>query len=169
MASCSQPRAHPMFGDHPHRGLLFPFAIRTHPALLQRLILRIRGLASIRCGRQFRCWPNACSCPRDISQPGSSSRRNHDLHVAPSGSRYYPGVARDAEPEGMSNPKNAAQKHVATHPAPFTRTVTFYVPAQYVPGTASDSPSATICSTRARSVSAVCKCASTACLFSTGP
>lgn len=53
-------------------------------------------------------------------------------------SRYYPGIARDPGPVGMPDPRNPARIIVTTsHPAPWTRTVTVYVPAQYVPGTES--------------------------------
>jgi enterochelin esterase-like enzyme len=49
-------------------------------------------------------------------------------------SRFYPGIARKAF--GTVDPSNPKTLIVETHPAPYTRTVTVYVPRQYVPGTA---------------------------------
>jgi hypothetical protein len=51
-------------------------------------------------------------------------------------SHYYPGIARDPGTFGTPDPANPASLVVTTsHPAPYTRHVTVYVPAQYVPGT----------------------------------
>jgi enterochelin esterase-like enzyme len=49
-------------------------------------------------------------------------------------SKFYPGIARDAP--GTNDPNNPKTLIVKTHPAPYTRTVTVYIPGQYVPGTA---------------------------------
>ena len=49
-------------------------------------------------------------------------------------SRFYPGIARKAF--GTVNPSNPKTLLVETHPTNYTRTVTVYVPRQYVPGTA---------------------------------
>ncbi len=52
-------------------------------------------------------------------------------------SRFYPGIAREQGTFGTPDPTNPAKLVVTTsHPAPWTRTVTVYVPQQYVPGTA---------------------------------
>jgi hypothetical protein len=52
-------------------------------------------------------------------------------------SRIYPGIARDAGTFGTPDPSDPAKLMVTTsHPAPYTRHVAVYVPAQYVPGTA---------------------------------
>ncbi|HEY4355596.1 MAG TPA: alpha/beta hydrolase-fold protein [Acidobacteriaceae bacterium] len=52
-------------------------------------------------------------------------------------SKLYPGIARDAGTFGTPDPTDPARLVVTTsHPAPYTRRVTVYVPAQYVPGTA---------------------------------
>jgi enterochelin esterase-like enzyme len=52
-----------------------------------------------------------------------------------SDSKIYPGIARDANTFGTVDPANRAQLIVTTsHPAPYTRKVTVYVPNQYVPG-----------------------------------
>ncbi|HTV61654.1 MAG TPA: alpha/beta hydrolase-fold protein [Verrucomicrobiae bacterium] len=52
-------------------------------------------------------------------------------------SKFYPGIARDRGTFGTPDPANPAKLIVTTsHPAPYTRHVAVYVPAQYVPGTA---------------------------------
>jgi len=51
-------------------------------------------------------------------------------------SKIYPGIARDAGTFGTPDPTDPAKLVVTTsHPAPYTRKVTVYVPKQYVPGT----------------------------------
>jgi len=51
-------------------------------------------------------------------------------------SKIYPGIARDAGSLGTPDPNNPAKLVVTTsHPSPYTRKVTVYVPRQYVPGT----------------------------------
>jgi enterochelin esterase-like enzyme len=52
-------------------------------------------------------------------------------------SQIYPGIARDAGTFGTVDPRDAAKLVITTsHPAPYTRSVTVYVPKQYVAGTA---------------------------------
>ena len=52
-------------------------------------------------------------------------------------SKIYPGIARDPGTFGTPDPGNPAKLVVTTsHPAPYTRHVAVYVPAQYVEGTA---------------------------------
>jgi enterochelin esterase family protein len=52
-------------------------------------------------------------------------------------SKFYPGIKRDPGPLGTPDPTNPAKLIVTTsHPAPYTRKVTVYVPQQYVAGTA---------------------------------
>jgi enterochelin esterase family protein len=51
-------------------------------------------------------------------------------------SRYYPGIARTQGTFGTPDPHDSARLVVTTsHPAPYTRTVTVYIPAQYSAGT----------------------------------
>lgn len=52
-------------------------------------------------------------------------------------SKIYPGIAREPKTFGTPDPENPARLIVTTsHPAPYTRLVTVYVPKQYVPGSA---------------------------------
>jgi len=51
-------------------------------------------------------------------------------------SKFYPGIAREPGTFGTPDPNNPAKLIVTTsHPAPYERKVTVYVPKQYVPGT----------------------------------
>ncbi len=51
-------------------------------------------------------------------------------------SKIYPGIAREANTSGTADPSDPAKMIVTTsHPAPYTRQVTVYVPKQYIPGT----------------------------------
>jgi iron(III)-enterobactin esterase len=51
-------------------------------------------------------------------------------------SKIYPGIAREPKTFGTADPANPAKLLVTTsHPAPYTRKVSVYVPEQYVPGT----------------------------------
>ncbi|HMJ84287.1 MAG TPA: alpha/beta hydrolase-fold protein [Vicinamibacterales bacterium] len=61
----------------------------------------------------------------------------HTLTMNSADSKIYPGIARDAGTFGTVDPADPAKLVVTTsHPAPYTRRVTVYVPNQYVPGTA---------------------------------
>lgn len=52
-------------------------------------------------------------------------------------SKFYPGIEREPHTFGVPDRKNPKRLIVTTsHPAPWTRTVTVYVPRQYVSGTA---------------------------------
>ena len=61
----------------------------------------------------------------------------HTLTMNSADSKIYPGIARDAGTFGTVDPADPAKLVVTTsHPAPYPRRVTVYVPKQYVPGTA---------------------------------
>jgi enterochelin esterase family protein len=52
-------------------------------------------------------------------------------------SKIYPGIARERDTFGTADPNDPAKLIVTTsHPAPYSRRVTVYVPKQYVAGTA---------------------------------
>ncbi len=59
-----------------------------------------------------------------------------ELEFKSSDSKIYPGIAREPGTFGKSDPNDPANLIVTTsHPAPYTRKVTVFVPKQYVPGT----------------------------------
>ena len=51
-------------------------------------------------------------------------------------SKFYPGITRVGAP-AMVDPNNPKTLILQTGPKPYTRTITVYIPIQYVPGTAS--------------------------------
>ena len=60
----------------------------------------------------------------------------HTFTMSSADSKLFPGIARDSGTFGTVSPTDPATLVVTTsHPAPYTRTVAVYVPAQYVPGT----------------------------------
>ena len=68
--------------------------------------------------------------------PGVPQGQLITITLSSADSKYYPGIARDKGTFGTPDPANPAKLIVTTsHPAPYTRHVTVYVPAQYVPGT----------------------------------
>lgn len=60
----------------------------------------------------------------------------HNFTMSSADSKIYPGIARDQGTFGREDPENPAKLILTTsRPAPYTRRVAVYVPAQYVPGT----------------------------------
>jgi len=61
----------------------------------------------------------------------------YNFTMSSADSKYYPGIAREPGTFGTADPANPARMVVTTsHPAPYTRHVSVYVPKQYAPGTA---------------------------------
>jgi enterochelin esterase-like enzyme len=61
----------------------------------------------------------------------------YEFTMSSADSKIYPGIARDANTFGSTDPTDPTKMVVTTsHPAPYTRHVAVYVPKQYVPGTA---------------------------------
>jgi hypothetical protein len=61
----------------------------------------------------------------------------HEFTMSSADSKFYPGIAREPKTFGTPDPADPAKLIVTTsHPAPYTRHVSVYVPKQYVPGTA---------------------------------
>jgi iron(III)-enterobactin esterase len=60
----------------------------------------------------------------------------HTFTMSSADSKIYPGIARDQGTFGTPDPNDPAKLIVTTsHPAPYTRRLSVYVPKQYVPGT----------------------------------
>jgi iron(III)-enterobactin esterase len=69
------------------------------------------------------------------AQEGGPEGKVHDFTMSSADSKIYPGIAREPNTFGKVDSANPAKLVVATsHPAPYTRRVSVYVPAQYVPG-----------------------------------
>src|SRR6266704_1643121 len=50
-------------------------------------------------------------------------------------SKFYPGIAREPNTFARADPTDPTKLLVNSHPQPYSRKVTVYVPKQYVPGT----------------------------------
>jgi len=78
--------------------------------------------------------------PAPETQPGEDVPKGkvHEFALTSADSRVYPtGIARDSGTFGTPDPADPAKLVVSTsRPAPWTRTVSVFVPSQYVPGTA---------------------------------
>ena len=60
----------------------------------------------------------------------------YEFTMSSADSKIYPGIAREPKTFGRMDPADPARLIVTTsHPAPFTRRVSVFVPSQYVPGT----------------------------------
>ena len=59
-----------------------------------------------------------------------------DFTMESKDSKTYPGIAREPGTFGQPDPNNPGRLMVKSHPAPYTRKVSVYVPKQYVPGKA---------------------------------
>jgi enterochelin esterase family protein len=85
----------------------------------------------------FVIGPTHVPAPETIVQDGVPQGRVCNLTMSSSDSTLYPGIARDPGTFGTPDPNDPAKLIVTTsHPAPYTRAVAVYVPAQYVAGTA---------------------------------
>ncbi len=61
----------------------------------------------------------------------------YNFTMSSTDSKMYPGIARDPNTFGRVDSNNPVKMVVTTsHPAPYTRKVSVYVPKQYIPGTA---------------------------------
>ena len=60
----------------------------------------------------------------------------YEFSLESASSSFYPGIAREPGTFGTADPHDPAKLVLSTsHPAPYTRRVTVYVPTQYRPGT----------------------------------
>jgi len=82
----------------------------------------------------FLIGPVYVRAPELTNVSGVPQGRVQQFSVESTNSKYFPGIARKAA--GTVDPNNPKTLIVDTHPAPYSRPVTVYIPAQYVPGTA---------------------------------
>jgi hypothetical protein len=84
----------------------------------------------------FILGPTHPSAPEAAAQPGVPQGTVIELTMTSTDSKRYPGIARDPGTFGTPDLSDPAKLLVRTsHPAPWTRRVTVYVPANYIPGT----------------------------------
>jgi len=82
----------------------------------------------------FIIGPTHNPAPEMKAQDGVPKGKVYNFTMSSADSKIYPGIHRDAV--GRADPNNPAGMIVNSYPAPYTRKVAVYVPAQYVPGTA---------------------------------
>jgi iron(III)-enterobactin esterase len=81
----------------------------------------------------FLIGPDYHAAPELTAKDGVPKGTVRQFQLDSADSRFYPGVGRDAF--GTVDPGNPRTLVVQTRPAPYKRTVTVYVPAQYSRGT----------------------------------
>ena len=87
----------------------------------------------------FILGPTHNPAPEMAVREGVPQGAVYEFTMSSADSRIYPGIARDANTFGVPDPADPAKLVVTTsHPAPYTRRVTVYIPQQYVAG--SDAP-----------------------------
>ena len=84
----------------------------------------------------FILGPTHPAAPEMAVQEGVPQGEIFNFTMESTASKFYPGIAREAGTLGASDPGDPAKMIVSTsHPAPYTRRISVYVPKQYVPGT----------------------------------
>jgi len=81
----------------------------------------------------FLIGPDYVPAPELTVVEGVPQGRVEQFTMDSADSKFYPGIARDVF--GTVDPNNPKTLIVETHPAPYHRTITVYIPKQYVPGT----------------------------------
>jgi enterochelin esterase family protein len=85
----------------------------------------------------FILGPTHPPAPESSVHAGVPQGTVSEFMMSSADSKIYPGIARDANTFGTTDPADPAKLIVNTsHPAPYTRRVTVYVPKQYVAGSA---------------------------------
>ncbi len=85
----------------------------------------------------FILGPTHAPAPEAVARPDVPQGAVSGFVLNSSDSKFYPGIARDPGPLGTPDPTAPAKLIVTTsHPAPYSRSVTVYIPKQYVAGTA---------------------------------
>ena len=75
-----------------------------------------------------------------VAHEGVPQRAVHTFTMSSADSKIFPGIARDSGTFGTVSPTDPATLVVTTsHPAPYTRRVAVYIPAQYEWSTQADS------------------------------
>ena len=82
----------------------------------------------------FLIGPDYLRAPELTPQPGVPQGKVMQFSMDSKDSRFYPGIGRDVF--GTVDPNNPKTLIVKTHPAPYQRTITVYIPKQYSTGTA---------------------------------
>ncbi|HEV2694845.1 MAG TPA: alpha/beta hydrolase-fold protein [Verrucomicrobiae bacterium] len=94
-------------------------------------------MPSVTAEGDFIIGPTHDRAPEMTAQTNVPAGKVYELTMSSADSKIFPGIAREPKTFGTSDPADPTKLIVTTsHPAPYTRHVAVYVPAQYVPGTA---------------------------------
>lgn len=83
----------------------------------------------------FIIGPTHPASPDMAEKEGVAKGTVHTFTMNSTDSRIYPGIARQAGARGQEDPTNPAKLDILSGPAPYTRRVAVYIPANYVAGT----------------------------------
>ena len=84
----------------------------------------------------FILTPTHPAAPEMTAQESVPHGTIYNFTMESADSKFYSGVARDANPPGQAGPPpGGGPRVISNHPAPYTRKVAVYVPKQYVAGT----------------------------------
>jgi enterochelin esterase-like enzyme len=83
----------------------------------------------------FIIGPTHNAAPEMTAQEGVPQGSVFDFTMESADSKFYPGIARTAGVPGPPPAGAAGGMTIDSHPAPYTRKLSVYVPKQYVPGT----------------------------------
>jgi enterochelin esterase-like enzyme len=83
----------------------------------------------------FILGPTHSPAPEMAVKEGVPQGTVYEFTMASADSKFYPGIAREANTFGRPDPADPTRLIVSSHPAPYTRRVAVYVPKQYVLGT----------------------------------
>jgi enterochelin esterase family protein len=83
----------------------------------------------------FILGPTHNPAPEMAAQEGVPQGTISTFTMESADSKFYPGIARDPNTGGRPDPADPVRREISSHPAPYSRKVTIYVPQQYVPGT----------------------------------
>lgn len=81
----------------------------------------------------FLIGPAYVKSPESVEIPNVPKGKVQQFTMDSADSKFYPGIGRNVF--GTVDPKNPKTLIVETHPAPYKRTITVYIPSQYVAGT----------------------------------
>jgi iron(III)-enterobactin esterase len=116
-----------------------PFPIRDPhtPGYVTALDLPDGVIPSPKPDGNFIIGPTHNAAPESTAHEAVPQGTVSEFLMQSTDSKFYPGVAREPGTFGTPDPSDPAKLILTTsHPAPYTRHVTVYVPKQYVPGTA---------------------------------
>ncbi len=81
----------------------------------------------------FLIGPTYVKAPELTENPDVPHGKVEQFSMDSADSKFYPGIGRNVF--GKVDPNNPKTLIVETHPAPYHRTITVYIPSQYLPGT----------------------------------